>query len=410
MIKTMKTMKVMMMEETEQEPDWDLQAVVRGFTASAPVAAAEELRRPEFCSWSSSCSVSKSVKEEESEDLFGRIEDPFGGIEGFRGAIGEGLEDLCKPFCSDLMQQSFKPTTTRLTACSPESGVLGVFMEQQQKQAPTTPAQERQQLQQGQQQLFLQQKQPGQINQSQVMFGAAAATSLVSADSTAQSQRIVTATPASQNYRAKKRKNVTKKVCHVPAEGLSSDMWAWIKYGQKPIKGSPYPRGYYRCSSLKGCLARKQVERNRTDPKMFIITYTGEHSHPMPTHRNSLAGSTRQKTISSQSQSSGAAGGGDSGSPTSTSTTAMTPPAQNNASSPTTSNSPATEYEDLIKDDEDNDMGISDMILNDDVFAGFEDLDGLDPIGDCFPDQFTTSVEFPWLTSGSNTATAAGSS
>ncbi|GAB2224129.1 hypothetical protein Drorol1_Dr00004876 [Drosera rotundifolia] len=405
-------MKMMMMEEEmEQEADWDLQAVVRGFTAAAATVAAEqELRRPKFCAWFSSCSVSKFVKEEETEDLFGRTEDPFEGIEGFRGAIGEGLEDLCKPFCSDLLQQSFKPTTTRAAAaCSPQSGVLGVFMEQQQQQTATTPAQEQQQLQQGQQQLFLQQKQPGQINQSQVMFGTAAATSLVSAGSTAQRQRIVTATPSPQAHRAKKRKNVIKKVCHVPAEGLSSDMWAWRKYGQKPIKGSPYPRGYYRCSSLKGCLARKQVERNRSDPKMFIVTYTGEHNHPMPTHRNSLAGSTRQKTISSQSQG-GAAAGGDSGSPTSTSTTTMTPPAQNNSSSPTTSNSPATEYEDLIKDDEDNDIGISDMILNDDIFAGFEDLDGLDPIGDCFPDQFTTSVEFPWLTSGGNTATAAGSS
>ncbi|KAF3339223.1 WRKY transcription factor 22 [Carex littledalei] len=42
-------------------------------------------------------------------------------------------------------------------------------------------------------------------------------------------------------------------------------------------------------------LARKQVERSRTDPGSLIITYTAEHNHPVPTHRNSLAGSTRQK-------------------------------------------------------------------------------------------------------------------
>nr|XP_029116629.1 probable WRKY transcription factor 27 [Elaeis guineensis] len=28
---------------------------------------------------------------------------------------------------------------------------------------------------------------------------------------------------------------------------------------------------------------------------MFIITYTAKHNHPLPTHRNSLADSTRQK-------------------------------------------------------------------------------------------------------------------
>lgn len=28
---------------------------------------------------------------------------------------------------------------------------------------------------------------------------------------------------------------------------------------------------------------------------MFVITYAAEHNHPAPTHRNSLAGSTRQK-------------------------------------------------------------------------------------------------------------------
>ncbi|KAI3987896.1 hypothetical protein MKX01_021010 [Papaver californicum] len=92
-----------------------------------------------------------------------------------------------------------------------------------------------------------------------------------------------------------KRRKVQQKrlVCKVPAEGVSADMWAWRKYGQKPIKGSPYPRGYYKCSSSKGCMAKKLVERSYSEPSMFLITYKAEHNHPIPTHRNSLAGSTR---------------------------------------------------------------------------------------------------------------------
>ncbi|OAY59759.1 WRKY transcription factor 22 isoform X2 [Manihot esculenta] len=97
--------------------------------------------------------------------------------------------------------------------------------------------------------------------------------------------------------KSKRRKNQQKRVVnHVTEDGLSSDMWAWRKYGQKPIKGSPYPRNYYRCSSLKGCLARKHVERSSADPSVFIVTYTAEHSHARPTRRNSLAGTTRIKS------------------------------------------------------------------------------------------------------------------
>lgn len=46
-------------------------------------------------------------------------------------------------------------------------------------------------------------------------------------------------------------------------------------------------RGYYRCSSFRGCPARKQVERNRTDPGQLIITYTAEHNHPVPPRHKS---------------------------------------------------------------------------------------------------------------------------
>ncbi|KDO86982.1 hypothetical protein CISIN_1g023982mg [Citrus sinensis] len=41
-------------------------------------------------------------------------------------------------------------------------------------------------------------------------------------------------------------------------------------------------RGYYRCSTSKGCSAKKQVERCRTDASMLIITYTSSHNHPCP--------------------------------------------------------------------------------------------------------------------------------
>ncbi|XP_020234857.1 probable WRKY transcription factor 65 [Cajanus cajan] len=102
--------------------------------------------------------------------------------------------------------------------------------------------------------------------------------------------------PDSESQTSKKRKMVEKTVVAVRIgenvgklknEGLPSDFWSWRKYGQKPIKGSPYPRGYYKCSTSKGCSAKKQVERCRTDASMLIITYTSTHNHPCPTTTNS---------------------------------------------------------------------------------------------------------------------------
>lgn len=45
-------------------------------------------------------------------------------------------------------------------------------------------------------------------------------------------------------------------------------------------------RGYYRCSSSKGCPARKQVERSSMDPTMLVVTYTCEHNHAWPLPKN----------------------------------------------------------------------------------------------------------------------------
>ncbi|KAE9614108.1 hypothetical protein Lal_00016464 [Lupinus albus] len=99
---------------------------------------------------------------------------------------------------------------------------------------------------------------------------------------------------------SKSRKSKKNKVVkQVTAETSICDSWAWRKYGQKPIKGSPYPRSYYKCSTSKGCLARKQVERSHLDPQVFLITYTAEHSHPHIAPRNSsLAGRTRKNNNS----------------------------------------------------------------------------------------------------------------
>ncbi|KAH9605813.1 hypothetical protein KSS87_020407 [Heliosperma pusillum] len=105
--------------------------------------------------------------------------------------------------------------------------------------------------------------------------------------------------PSTTNFNSlsspkRSRRTIQKKVVNIPIKDLEgskfksdctppSDSWAWRKYGQKPIKGSPYPRGYYRCSSSKGCPARKQVERSRIDPSMLVVTYSYDHNHPWPT-------------------------------------------------------------------------------------------------------------------------------
>nr|TKW06386.1 hypothetical protein SEVIR_7G239400v2 [Setaria viridis] len=93
-----------------------------------------------------------------------------------------------------------------------------------------------------------------------------------------------TANGGSRCHCSKRRKNRVKRTIRVPAisskiADIPPDEYSWRKYGQKPIKGSPYPRGYYKCSTVRGCPARKHVERATDDPAMLVVTYEGEHRH-----------------------------------------------------------------------------------------------------------------------------------
>lgn len=251
-------------------------------------------------------------------------------------------------------------------------------------------------------------------------------------------------------YRKSQQKRT---VCHVTAANLSADVWAWRKYGQKPIKGSPYPRlnscvnffsliffsfpiffkeflcfsckkkiksvsnsrvifskhrNYYRCSSSKGCSARKQVERSNVDANMFIVTYTGEHTHPRPTHRNSLAGSTRNKCSvpnksidkdNSASQSTANINGSCSSPQSATSLSPTTPLTVQTDEEAIIANKNSNEEENKIMidgndkeseemadddddDDEDDDeILIPNMAMSQDIFMGLQELGYSSPGG-----------------------------
>ncbi|VAH46826.1 unnamed protein product [Triticum turgidum subsp. durum] len=69
-----------------------------------------------------------------------------------------------------------------------------------------------------------------------------------------------------------------KRKCHDHAH---SENVAGGKYGASGGRChcSKRSRGYYKCSTVRGCPARKHVERDPSDPSMLIVTYEGEHRH-----------------------------------------------------------------------------------------------------------------------------------
>ncbi|KAI9387389.1 hypothetical protein POPTR_010G163000v4 [Populus trichocarpa] len=60
----------------------------------------------------------------------------------------------------------------------------------------------------------------------------------------------------------------------------ANDGYNWRKYGQKQVKGSEYPRSYYKCTH-PNCPVKKKVERS-LDGQVTEIIYKGQHNHQPP--------------------------------------------------------------------------------------------------------------------------------
>ncbi|KNA06514.1 hypothetical protein SOVF_180300 [Spinacia oleracea] len=66
----------------------------------------------------------------------------------------------------------------------------------------------------------------------------------------------------------------------VAVDKPADDGYNWRKYGQKQVKGSEYPRSYYRCTT-PNCPVKKKVERS-FDGHITEIIYKGQHNHERP--------------------------------------------------------------------------------------------------------------------------------
>lgn len=131
------------------------------------------------------------------------------------------------------------------------------------------------------------------------------------------------------------------------------------------------------------------MERNRSDPKMFIVTYTAEHNHPAPTHRNSLAGSTRQKPSDQPMTTK---------SPTTTIATYSSSPV-------TSADDFVLPVEDLAVEGLDGDedlLSLSDTVVSDDFFDGLEEF----AAGDSFSgNSAPASFDLSWVVNSAATTT-----
>lgn len=76
---------------------------------------------------------------------------------------------------------------------------------------------------------------------------------------------------------------------------IQSDGFKWRKYGQKTVKGSEFPRNYFKCSTYK-CPAKKHVERYVDSEGLLRekIKYINEHTHLAPNSSTVYIGTQKE--------------------------------------------------------------------------------------------------------------------
>lgn len=82
----------------------------------------------------------------------------------------------------------------------------------------------------------------------------------------------------------------------------TNDGYNWRKYGQKQVKGSEFPRSYYKCTHLN-CPVKKKVERS-LEGQITEIIYKGQHNHELPQpNKRAKEGSDLSGNTNSQAKS-----------------------------------------------------------------------------------------------------------
>ncbi|CAH9052862.1 unnamed protein product [Cuscuta epithymum] len=88
----------------------------------------------------------------------------------------------------------------------------------------------------------------------------------------------------------------------------TDDGYNWRKYGQKQVRGSEYPRSYYKCTH-SNCPVKKKVERSH-EGHITEIIYKGAHIHPKPpsNHRSVVGSENAEELDNLETASSGLLG------------------------------------------------------------------------------------------------------